>query len=110
MSRNMTTQTEIKLPRSINGKRSPDHPLLKVVREYTATVVAGKLGIDRTTVHYYVQNARKNRDCLISAELILALSKLSGIHPHYWRPDLYPKAGIPALQNKLPEGVDTPNG
>lgn len=109
MSRSTTTQTDVKLPRSRNGKRIR-HPFVELLDVATVEQVAKAIKVDRTSVYYHLKNAKANRDALTQAEMVPALVKLGGIEHYYWRPDLYPKGGIPAIENNSSQGVDTLNG
>ena len=97
MSRNTKIQTAIRLPRTRNGVRI-QHPLFELLKTSSPEQIGVALSIDRSTVYHHLKKARDNRDGLVQAELVLALSKLSGIEPHYFRPDIYPKEGIPAIK------------
>ena len=90
------TEINIKLPRT-RGGRKLKHPMLELFEKMSAVDIAKKLEIDRTSVYYYVTGAQANRDFPIAGELVLRLAAMSKIHPYYWRPDLYPKIGITAV-------------
>jgi hypothetical protein len=66
------------------------HPLLAVRSEFTPGEIAKALGhSNHTTVVIYCGKARKDGKLRVPAEWVLPLSKLSGMKPATFRPDLY---------------------
>lgn len=95
------TKQSVKLPRSLkDGKRLTKHPLVELVDTLGSIAkVAKKIkwGVDRTTVSPYYVKALEDRDLLVPADWVLDLANLANLHPYYFRPDLYPKEGVPPV-------------
>lgn len=84
----MTKKTMIPKLADSNGKLV--HPLLAVRSLYTPGEIAKALGhSNHTTVVIYCSKARKDGKLRVPAEWVLPLSKLSGLKPATFRPDLY---------------------
>lgn len=97
MSRKTAVQTDVRLPRTRNGLRIK-HPFAELFAKMEPGAIAKVMGVDRSTVYHHLKKVNANRDCLLMAEVVLSLAKASGIEPHFWRPDLYPKEGIAAVK------------
>ena len=66
------------------------HPLLAVREKYTPQKIADALGHkNHTTVSIYCTRAKRSKNLLVPAEWVLPLSRLSGMSPATFRPDLY---------------------
>jgi len=66
------------------------HPLLAVRVDYTPKEIAKALGhMNHTTVSIYCAKAKKAKNTRVPAEWVLPLSRLSGLSPATFRPDLY---------------------
>lgn len=73
-------------PVLIEGK----HPLVKLRETLPVDLLFRSLGhANHTTVSVYASRAKKKKALVVPAEWCLPLSRLSGISPHTFRPDLY---------------------
>lgn len=74
-----------------------EHPLVRgldtvaSVADIPASAVAKAMGIAPQTLYIWRRRCRKDRNYLLPAERVLALSRMTGIAPYYFRPDLWPK-------------------
>ena len=81
------------------------HPIVLSVERFGIHPVAKALSVDRTSVYKYFNYALVDRDSKVPAEWAIPLARLSGIHPFYWRPDLYDKSGLGSIDD-FPWGLD----
>lgn len=103
-----STSPKIELPRPPGLER---HPLVLLSERVGVSGLArqirstsGAAHVDRTSVRVYLRRAEVDRNTVVPAEWVLDLWKASGVHPYYWRPDLYPKTGIepvPSTRRKV---------
>jgi hypothetical protein len=84
------TRKAVPLDRIPTEDGSRKHPLLAVREKFSAQQIADALGHkNHTTVSIYCARARKRKNLLVPGEWVLKLSKLSGLSPATFRPDLY---------------------
>lgn len=91
----MYQRSEVKLPAVIEGKRATRHPLIFALEQaaemgITVADVARKLNVTPQTMHIWKNRAKEDRNFLLPAEQIPALSLALGMAPFYFRPDLWP--------------------
>ena len=92
----MFDPTAVKLPASKpDGSRTTKHPLVWALSDaldlgLTLADVARRMNVTPQTLHIWKTNAAKNRNFLLPAEQIKALSLATGVAPYYFRPDLWP--------------------
>ena len=86
----------VKLPATMpDGTRTTKHPLLYALNVLTdlgfrKADLARALEVKPQTLHVWIMHAKDNRHFLLPAEQVPALSKMTGIAPHFFRPDLWP--------------------
>jgi hypothetical protein len=92
----MFKREAVKLPaKKPDGTATRTHPLVWGLQEahdlgVTDADVARQMGVAPQTFHIWKTSAKKNRNFLLPAEQIPALSTALGIAPYYFRPDLWP--------------------
>jgi hypothetical protein len=73
-----------------------EHPLVRGLDEVArvaipASTVAKAMGIAPQTLYIWRKRCRADRNYLLPAERVLALSQITDIAPYFFRPDLWPK-------------------
>lgn len=92
----MYQRSEVKMPTyKPDGSQVRRHTLVWALEEasdlgMTMADIARKLDVTPQTLHIWKNRAKGERDFLLPAEQIPAMSKVLGIPPHYFRPDLWP--------------------
>lgn len=92
----MFKREEVKLPATKpDGSRTKKHPLIWVLEDMTSlgvtlADVARAMNVTPQTLHIWKSRAQADRNFLLPAEQIRALSLASRVPPHYFRPDLWP--------------------
>ena len=92
----MFDPSEVKLPaQKPDGSRTTKHPLVWALADaydlgFTLADIARKMNVTPQTLHIWKTHALKNRNFLLPAAQIKALSEATGVAPYYFRPDLWP--------------------
>ena len=92
----MFDSSKVKLPATkLDDSRTTKHPLVWALEEasdlgLTLADVARKMNVTPQTLWIWKNRAQKNRNFLLPAEQIRALSEATGVAPYYFRPDLWP--------------------
>lgn len=88
------TRKKVKLPRSHGGVKLGKHPVLLAVeiaeaRKMKRTERAKQMGVSPQGMLGFESRARANRDYLLPAEYVSHFSRLSGLPPCVFRPDVF---------------------
>jgi hypothetical protein len=92
----MFDSSKVKLPATKQDEsRTTKHPLVWALEDasdlgLTLADVARKMNVTPQTLWIWKERAKKNRNFLLPAEQIKALSEATGVPPYYFRPDLWP--------------------
>jgi hypothetical protein len=94
----MFKREAVKLPaKKPDGTATRTHPLIWGLQEVydiggADADIARTMGVAPQTFHIWKNRAKSERNFLLPAEQIPALSQALGIAPYYFRPDLWPNA------------------
>lgn len=101
-----------KLPRSLGDRKLTDHPVVLARKHMAANGVrrvqlAKILGVSPQSALGFETRAAADRDYLLPAEHVKHYSRLGGLPPHVFRPDVFePDWSYPAAGSSAP----TPGG
>lgn len=101
------------LPRSVNGRKLPEHPIFMARRRVPRSTLAKAMGVQPQALVVWEQRCRDNRDYLLPANRIRAIALAADVPPWALRPDVFdPSWGYPAdVLEKLADflnGFSTP--
>jgi hypothetical protein len=80
---------KITLPRSVDGKRIAEHPLLVARRSIGRSAIARAMGLTPQTVFVWEHRAAADRDWLMPANRVRHFALAAGLPPAAFRPDVF---------------------